>query len=219
MRMFFRVGAAVVLLAAGALFAVHAQTNETVTAAAGSSEHDGRTAGDVTPSPSESSGKPCEAPEGEHEVCANGKPRRHEREDFMADCVAADAVGLWPNTCAEAAEPVAEKFSTCRSARKTLLECENAAVHEACFYRGGGAICGDSEPVYQACRTRGATDIARSFCIEGTIEYQKCRHAFGVTVSGDVCVPATAAYENCRAHSSIHACQGVRDEYARTHYR
>ncbi|MFF0775115.1 hypothetical protein ACFYUK_39950 [Nonomuraea wenchangensis] len=212
-------GAAVVLAAAAVVFAVHAQTNETVTAAAGSSEHDGRTAGDVTPSPAEPSEEPCAAAEGEHEVCANGKPRRHEREDFMADCVAADAVGLWPNTCAEAAEPVAEKFSTCRSARKTLLGCENAAVYEACVHRGGGAICGDSKPVYQACRTRGATDIARRFCIEGTIEYQKCRHAFGVTVSGDVCVPATAAYETCRARSSIRACQDVRDEYARTHYR
>ncbi|MEU4515431.1 hypothetical protein AB0G05_38550 [Nonomuraea wenchangensis] len=219
MRMFLLAGAAVVLLVAGALFAVHARTDETVTTADGSSEHDGRPAGEVTFPGSRPSGDPCETAEGEHEGCAKGKPRRHEREDFMADCVAADAVGLWPNTCAEAAEPVAEKFSACRSARKTLLRCENAAVYEACVHRGGGAICGDAEPVYQACRTRGATDIARRFCVEGTIEYQHCRHAFGVTVSGDVCVPATAAYEDCRARSSVRACRGVRDEYARTHYR
>ncbi|MEV6040537.1 hypothetical protein AB0L65_56175 [Nonomuraea sp. NPDC052116] len=219
MRMFYRAGAAVVLLAAGALFAVQAQSNEALTVASAGSEHDGRTNEDATPSPGESSRKPCEAPADEHEVCANAKPRRHEREAFIADCVAADVVGLWPNTCAEAAERVAETFSTCRSAGKTLLQCENVAVHEACVYRGGGAICGDSEPVYQACRTRGDTDIARSFCMEGNIEYRKCRHAWGVTVSGDVCVAATAAYEDCRTRSPIHECQGVRDKYARTHYR
>jgi hypothetical protein len=219
MRMRYRVGMAVVLLVAGALFAVYTQMDEVFTdATPSSSEHDGRTVENVTPSPGESYRKPCEASTGEHEVCANEKPRRHEREDFIADCEAADVVGLWPNTCAKMAKRVAETFSTCRSAGKTLLQCENAAVYQACVYRGGGAICGDSEPVYQACRTRGETDIARSYCIEGTIEYQKCRNAWGVTVSGDVCVAATAAYENCRTHSSIHACQDVRDEYARTHY-
>jgi hypothetical protein len=133
--------------------------------------------------------------------------------------VAADAVGIWPNTCAEAAERVGETFSACRSAGKSLLRCENAAVHEACVHRGGGAICADAEPVYQSCRTRGAIDIARRLCVEGNIEYRKCRHVWGVTVSGDVCAPATAAYEDCRARSSARACRGVREEYARTHHR
>lgn len=219
MRMRYRASVAIILIAAGALFTVHVQTNGTPKDVSGSSEHGGRRGEDVTPSPTASHRKPCETPAAEHDVCASGKPRRFEREAFMADCVAADVVGLWPNTCAEAAEPVAETYSTCRSARKTLLQCENSAVYTACVYRGGGAICGDSEPVYQACRTRDGTDIPRSVCIEGTIEYRKCRHGWGVTVSGDVCVPATAAYENCRTHSSVTACQHVRDEYARIHYR
>ncbi|MEV4008900.1 hypothetical protein AB0J35_00260 [Nonomuraea angiospora] len=152
--------------------------------------------------------------------CRDSKALHRDQQAFVADCRRADVAQPLPNTCAKAAETVADAYRYCRFVGRSVLWCDRSAMYAACIYRGGGRICAGAAPVYRACQTRSVNGakIARRFCIEGDIQYQNCRHAYSVG-SADLCRPATAVYIDCRPGAGVHVCEKARDDYAKAHYR
>ncbi|MFI9591865.1 hypothetical protein [Nonomuraea sp. NPDC052265] len=151
--------------------------------------------------------------------CAGSAAVHRDQEAFLADCRRADAVVRDADTCARAGKSAARAYLSCRFAGGTDRRCERPAVYTACVRRGGGMLCRDAAPGYDACRARtaGGTEIARHICVEGVEEYAYCRYGWSLTAEGDICRHATAVYEDCRTRAPVAACEKARHEDAKAH--
>ncbi|MFI6181416.1 hypothetical protein ACIA8R_38235 [Nonomuraea sp. NPDC051191] len=150
--------------------------------------------------------------------CRGSEAVQRDRKAFLTDCRRADVVVRDTRTCARDGESAARAYLYCRFAGGTDRRCERPAVYTVCVRRGGGMLCGDAAPGYDACRARTVegTEIARHICVEGIEEYAFCRYGWTLTSEGgDICRHATAVYEDCRTRAPVAECEQARHEDAK----